>query len=109
MSGVVIIKEDQFEAEVLRAKQPVLVYFWATWCGPCLLMAPVVESLASLYGDRLKLIKMEVDPNRSVVAQYKVEGVPAFRLFREGEMIAALEGAVVKQKLLDLLNPYVPA
>jgi thioredoxin 1 len=52
---------------------------------------------------------MEVDPNRSVVAQYKVAGVPAFRLFREGEMIAALEGAVVKQKLLDLLNPYVPA
>lgn len=104
MSSVRVISDNEFETEVLNATQPVLVYFWASWCGPCRLMAPLVETVASSYGDRLKVIKMEVDPNPESVAKYKVEGVPAFRFFHNGEVKQATEGAIPKQKLEEFIN-----
>jgi thioredoxin 1 len=107
MSSVLTISDTEFEAEVLQSAQPVLVYFWATWCGPCRLMTAVVNGLASAYGDRLKIVKMEVDPNPTAVATYKVEGVPAFRLFKAGEMLEATEGAISKQKLEGFLSPHL--
>lgn len=103
-SSVVIISDPQFASEVLSASQPVLVYFWASWCGPCRLMAPAVEAVASEYSDRLKVVKMEVDPNPEAVAQCQVEGVPALRLFQDGKVIEATEGAMNKQKLESFLN-----
>jgi thioredoxin 1 len=109
MSSVVIISDAEFETEVLKAAEPVLVYFWAAWCGPCRLTAPIVESLAASYGDRLKIVKMEVDPNPTSVARYKVEGVPAFRLVQNGELLDASEGAVNKQKLENFLAPHLSA
>lgn len=107
MSSVLTITDAQFETEVVKAEQPVLAYFWAPWCGPCRLMAPIVDSLASAYGDRLKIVKLEVDPNPEAVSKYQVEGVPAFRVFRSGEMVEAKEGAISKQKLEEFLSPYV--
>lgn len=107
MSGVLTITDRQFETEVLQASQPVLVYFWASWCGPCRLMAPIMDQMAVSYDDRLKVIKMEVDPNPESVATYKVEGVPAFRLFKAGEMVAATEGALPKQKIEALVTPHL--
>lgn len=107
MSSVITISDTEFEAEVLQATQPVLVYFWATWCGPCRLMSSVVSALAASYGDRLKIVKMEVDPNPAAVAKYKIEGVPAFRLFKAGEMLEATEGAISKQKLESFLSPHL--
>jgi thioredoxin 1 len=104
MSSVRVITDNEFKAEVLDATQPVLVYFWAAWCGPCRLMAPLIDGLAKNYGDRIKVIKMEVDPNPETVAQYKVEGVPAFRLFQNGEIKKSTEGAINKQKLEDLVT-----
>lgn len=109
MSSVITIADPEFEAEVLNAAQPVLVYFWAAWCGPCRLMAPIMDSLASSYADRLKIVKMEVDPNPESVARYKVEGVPAFRLFQAGKVVEQSEGAISKQKLEGLLNSHLPA
>lgn len=103
MSSVQVITDNEFETEVLGATQPVLVYFWASWCGPCRLMAPLVESVANHYNDRLKVIKMEVDPNPETVAKYKVEGVPALRFFQGGELQKATEGAIGKQKLEELV------
>ncbi|GAB4229028.1 MAG: thioredoxin TrxA [Elainellaceae cyanobacterium] len=91
-------------AEVLNSEQPVLVYFWAAWCGPCRLMSPTMDALAKQYSDRLKIVKMEVDPNPQSVAEYQVEGVPALRLFKDGRVIQSSEGAISKQKLEDLLN-----
>lgn len=107
MSSVTVITDTDFETEVLKATQPVLVYFWATWCGPCRLMAPVMDRLASTYGDRLKIVKMEVDPNPESVAKYKVEGVPALRLFQSGEVVEASEGAVPQQKVEGMLAAHL--
>ncbi len=107
MSSVLTITDAQFETEVVKAEQPVLAYFWAPWCGPCRLMAPIVDGLASVYGDRLKIVKLEVDPNPESVSKYQVEGVPAFRVFRSGEMVEATEGAISKQKLEAFISPYL--
>ena len=70
MSKVIAIKDTEFETEVLKADQPVLVYFWASWCGPCRLMSPLIEEAANNYSDRLKVVKMEVDPNPGTVTSY---------------------------------------
>jgi thioredoxin 1 len=107
MSSVITISDPQFSTEVLDASQPVLVYFWAGWCGPCRLMSPAVEAVASQYGDRLKVVKMEVDPNPDAVAQCQVEGVPALRLFQDGKVLEATEGAMNKQKLEDFLSTHL--
>lgn len=108
MSNTVqIITDAEFSAEVLNAEQPVLVYFWASWCGPCRLMAPIVDALASQYGDRLKIVKLEIDPNPQSVSDYQVEGVPALRLFKAGEVVEASEGAISKQKLQGWLDNHL--
>jgi len=107
MSSVITIQDAEFGAEVLKAPQPVLVYFWASWCGPCRLMSPVVEWAAEQYGDRLKIVKMEVDLNPEAVAKYQVEGVPALRLFKSGELLESTEGAINKLKLERFLNAHL--
>jgi thioredoxin 1 len=107
MSKVTVIPDQDFASEVLQAEQPVLVYFWAPWCGPCRLMAPVIETLAADYGDSLKVIKMEIDPNPETVASAKVQGVPAFRVYKGGELLQAAEGAMPRPKLEELLKPYL--
>jgi thioredoxin 1 len=105
-----VITDAEFSTEVLAVEQPVLVYFWAPWCGPCRLMAPIVEAVATQHGDLLKIVKMEVDPNPEAVAKYQVEGVPALRLFKSGAVVAASEGAISKQKLQEMLDQHlVPA
>lgn len=110
MGKVQIIADQEFDTVVLQANQPVLVYFWASWCGPCRLMSPVLDGLSASYGDRLKIIKMEVDANPEAVAAYKVEGVPAFRLFIDGELVHTAEGAMAKAKLEEMISTHlVPA
>ena len=86
-SSVSSIKDTEFETEVLKANQPVLVYFWASWCGPCRLMSPLIDWAAATYSDRLKVVKMEIDPNPATVKQYQVEGVPAIRLFQGTDVL----------------------
>jgi thioredoxin 1 len=109
MSKVLTITDAEFTNEVLSATPPVLVYFWASWCGPCRLMSPSVDWAAAEYGDRLKIVKMEIDPNPETVAKYQVEGVPALRLIRAGELLAASEGALNKDKLGSFLTTHLPA
>ena len=106
-SSVISIKDTEFETEVLKANQPVLVYFWASWCGPCRLMSPLINWAAETYSDRLKVVKMEVDPNPATVKQYQVEGVPALRLFQGTEVLESSEGAIGKQKLVSLLDTHL--
>jgi thioredoxin 1 len=107
MSNLLVIGDSEFDTEVIQADKPVMVYFWASWCGPCRLMAPLVEKVANAHADRLKVVKMEVDPNPSSVAKYKVEGVPALRFFYEGEVKTATEGAISPQKLEELVSEHL--
>jgi thioredoxin 1 len=104
VSSVVVIGDPEFETEVWGSDKPVLVYFWASWCGPCKLVAPSVDWIAAQYGDRLKVVKLEVDPNPESVAQCKVEGVPALRLIKQKEISASHEGAIGKQALQALVE-----
>jgi thioredoxin 1 len=104
---VISITDAEFETEVLKSEQPVLAYFWASWCGPCRLVSPSVEWAASTYSDRLKVIKMEVDQNPETVSQYRIEGVPALLLFKAGEVAQAHEGAISKPKLESMLEAHL--
>jgi thioredoxin 1 len=104
VSSVTVINDAQFESEVLQADLPVLVYLWAAWCGPCRLVSPSIDWIANNYGDRVKVVKMEIDPNPETVKTYKVEGVPAIRLFKGDALIHSLEGAITKDKLTTILD-----
>ncbi|MBW4642893.1 MAG: thioredoxin [Goleter apudmare HA4340-LM2] len=104
--GVITITDAEFETEVLTADLPVLVYFWASWCGPCQLMPPLMNLAATKYGDRLKIVKIEIDPNPLTVKQYKVEGVPALRLIQGKEVVLSIEGVIGKEKLFSSLDEY---
>ncbi|BAY12340.1 thioredoxin family protein [Calothrix sp. NIES-2098] len=105
--GVITITDAEFETEVLTADLPVLVYFWASWCGPCQLMSPLINFAANTYSDRLKVVKIEIDPNPLTVKQYQVEGVPALRLIKGQELLVSSEGVIGKDKLLSLLETHL--
>ncbi len=107
MSKPLVITDPEFEQEVLKAHEPVLVYFWADWCGPCRLVSPTIDWLASTYADRLKVVKMAIDPNPTTVLAYKVEGVPALRMFKSGKLEYSHEGAIAKPALVATLDGYL--
>ena len=107
MSSVLEIKDPEFDKEVFEANTPVLVYFWASWCGPCRLVSPSVAKIADSYGDRLKVVKLEVDPNPEARSKCKVEGVPALRLFKDKELLVTHEGAIGRQQLEEMLQPHL--
>lgn len=97
--GVLTVSDANFEAEVLESKTPVLVDFWAPWCGPCRMMAPVVESIAGDYQGRLTVAKLNVDDNPATAQRYQVMGIPALILFRNGEPVDRVVGYVSKADL----------
>ena len=101
------ITDSQFESEVLQSNGPVLVDFWAPWCGPCRLIAPMMDWAAETYGERLKVVKMEVDPNPETVKQYKVEGIPTLLVMKGGEVVERNEGILNKDKLAAMIDGHV--
>lgn len=107
MSSVIVITDAEFNQEVFDSDKPVLAYFWASWCGPCRLVSPSIDWIANSYSDRLKVVKLEVDPNPESVNKYEVEGVPALRLFKDNQLIASHEGAIAKQQLQTMLDRYL--
>lgn len=107
MSKVTEINDSQLENEVISENTLVLAYFWADWCGPCRLVSPFINWAADNYGDRLKVVKLEVDASPKTVASYKVEGVPALRLFKQGELVGSHEGAIGKDKLKEFIEAVI--
>lgn len=96
--------DAQFDADVLKSDTPVLVDFWATWCAPCKAIAPVLDQLADEYEGRIKVGKVNVDENPATPAQYGVRGIPTMILFKDGEIVDQLVGAVPKKQVEALLQ-----
>ncbi len=93
------VKDDTFAAEVEQSKGLVLVDFWATWCGPCLTVAPVLEQLASQYDGRARILKLDVDSNQKTAMRFNVRSIPSILFFKEGKHVDTVVGAVPKQAL----------
>ena len=106
MAGTVTeVTDDNFQAEVLEAGTPVLVDFWAPWCGPCRMVAPVVEEIAKERGDALKVVKLNVDENQQTAIAYDVMSIPTLILFSGGQVAKKVIGAYPKRKLEAELEP----
>ena len=102
--GVLEVEDSSFEAEVLQSEKPVLVDFWAPWCGPCRAIAPVVEELAGTFGDKIKFAKCNVDDNPVTPVKFGIKSIPTLILFNGGEIIDKVIGIVAKSKLEEMLN-----
>jgi thioredoxin 1 len=105
MSGnIVNISDDSFEKDVLQAQGPVLVDFWAEWCGPCKMIAPVLEQVADEYDSKLRVAKLNIDDNPESAPRYGVRGIPTLILFRNGEVVGTKVGALSKAQLTQFID-----
>jgi len=98
------VTDANFEQEILESPLPALVDFWAAWCGPCRIIGPIVEEIAEEYKDRARVAKMNVDDNVDTPARYGVRGIPALLLFKNGELVDQIIGAVPKAQVVSLLE-----
>ena len=98
------VSDANFDAEVLKASGPVVVDFWAEWCGPCRMIAPALEEIAGAMGDKVKIVKLNVDENPNVAQKYGIMSIPTLMIFKNGEMAARQVGAAPKQKLEQWIN-----
>lgn len=104
----IILTKTNFEAEVLKSDKPVLVDFWAPWCGPCRMLAPVLAEVAAEKGDKIKVGKVNVDENPELAAQYGISGIPAVLLFKNGQVAGTSVGFKPKPELEAFVETYVP-
>mmetsp|Transcript_5245 Transcript_5245/g.15686 ORF Transcript_5245/g.15686 Transcript_5245/m.15686 type:complete len:151 (-) Transcript_5245:138-590(-) len=108
MKTVQEVSKDTFQDEVVSSDLPVLVDFYATWCGPCKLIAPVMEWAASEYAGKLRVVKINTEKNPNFVKQFDIHGLPTLVIFKDGDLVNQVEGAIGKQKVLDLLKDSLP-
>jgi thioredoxin 1 len=104
MSKIIEIDESNFETEVKKSDLPVMIDFWATWCGPCKMIAPHVEEASSHYSGKLKVGKIDVDNNQQIAMQYSIMSIPAVMFFKNGSVVDQIIGAVPKKALFDRID-----
>ena len=104
MSAAMELTKDNFQAEVIEGDMPVLVDFWATWCGPCLAVAPVIDELASEYEGKLKVGKVDVDAQQQLATDFGVRSIPTLLIFKDGKIAEQIVGSVLKSKLVEKLQ-----
>ena len=98
------VSDSSFETDVLQSSKPVLVDFWAEWCGPCKAIAPALDELAGAYGDKLQIAKVNVDENRAVPAKYGIRGIPTLMVFKDGQLAATKVGAMTKAQMTQFID-----
>jgi thioredoxin 1 len=104
---IVPVSDDSFEQEVLKSSSPVLVDYWAEWCGPCKMIAPVLDEIADEYDGRLKIAKLNIDDNPNTPPRYGIRGIPTLMLFKDGEVEATKVGAVSKSQLTAFIDSNI--
>ncbi len=109
MNNLIEGTDDNFVQEVLQSDTTVLVDFWAPWCGPCRMVAPVVEEIANEMAGKLKVVKVNTDENFGVSNQFGIRSIPTLGIFKNGKLVDAVVGAVPKQHLVSKIMPYLPA
>ena len=108
MSNLVkTVSDDSFQADVVKSATPVLVDFWAPWCGPCKAIAPILEELASTYQGKLQIAKISVDDNQEVPASFGIRNIPTLILFKDGKPVATLSGARPKAQLAEFIDQHI--
>ena len=107
MSNIVYLTDDTFEQEVIKSEGPVLVDYWADWCGPCKMIAPILDEIAGEYGDKVKIAKLNIDENPATPPKYGIRGIPTLMLFKGGNVEATKVGAVSKSQLTAFIDSNI--
>jgi thioredoxin 1 len=107
MGATKAVTEATFEAEVLKSSKPVIVDYWAEWCGPCRMIAPVLEEIASEYGEKIDVVKLNVDENPAIAQRYQILAIPTLNVFQNGEVVKQIKGAKPKAALLKDLAEFI--
>lgn len=107
MSSVVQVTDSTFNQEVIESEVPVLVDFWAPWCGPCRMVAPIVDEVATQYNGQVKVVKVNTDDNPSIASEYSIRSIPTLMIFKAGQHVDTVVGAVPKTTLAKALEKYL--
>ncbi|HOJ65139.1 MAG TPA: thioredoxin [Spirochaetota bacterium] len=107
MSKEIILTNENFEKEVLKSDKVALVDFWASWCGPCRILGPVIEEIANEYSDKAKICKCNVDENPDLADKYQIMSIPTLKIFKNGEIVAESVGVKPKDDIIKMLNKYL--